>query len=166
MVRNRFQSDSSAGFTLVEVLVVVVILALLAAVVVPLAAGGSGMQAVSAARIIASDLQYAQNVAITSQTAITVHFDPASDSYDVSNASGPLNHPMTHSDYVVDLRAQHGFDQLDIVTAYFEGSQNVVFDELGSPDHGGYVTVQAGPEAYRIDVAPVTGTVTVTASGP
>jgi len=161
--RRSGRNESSPGFTLVEMLVVVVILAIIGAVVIPLAIGTGGMEAMSAARIIAADLQYAQNVAMTRQSPVTVQFDTPGDSYSLSNASGPLKHPMTQADYVVDFQSKREFGQLDIVTVYFEGSQIVVFDELGSPDRGGYVTVQGGPEVYRIDIAPVTGTVTVAA---
>jgi hypothetical protein len=72
---------------------------------------------------------------------------------------------MTRSDYVVDLRTKNDFQQLDIVSASFEGGESVTFDELGSPDHGGSVTVRGGPDSYRIDVAAVTGTMTVTPLG-
>jgi len=163
---SRTQSSRRCGFTLVEILVVLVILAIAGAMVMPMFFGLGGMEAMSAARIIASDLQYAQNVAVTSQTSVTVEFNLGADSYGLSNASGLLKHPMTNADYLVDLRSQHGFDHLDIVSASFDGGYQVTFDELGSPDNGGVITVQGGPEVYRIDVAPVTGTVTVTAVEP
>ena len=165
MSTNRRQSELFPGFTLVEILVVLVIVAIAGAMVVPMFFGLGGMEAMSAARIIASDLQYAQNVAVTSQTQVAVAFNLASDSYELSNTSGPLKHPMTNADYLVDMRSQHGFEQLDIVSVSFEGSTTVTFDELGSPDNGGSITVRGGSEVYRIDVSPVTGTVTVTTVG-
>jgi len=94
-----------------------------------------------------------------------VLFSPSTDRYQLSNASGLLKNPMTHSDYVVDLRAQSGFEQLDIFSADFQSSQSVTFDELGAPDNGGSVTVRGGTQTYRIDVAPVTGTVNVVLVG-
>ena len=144
---------------------VVVIMAITGAMVIPMVSGVGEMQAMSAARVIATDIQYAQNVAVTSQTPVTIQFTLGGETYDLSNASGNLKHPMTNADYVVDLRSQNDFDQLDIVAASFGGSQTVTFDELGSPDNGGYITLQGGPDVYRIDVAPVTGTVTVTKPG-
>jgi len=163
---SQRQSEYPAGFTLVEVLVVVILLGIIGAAVVPMFFGVGGMQGMSAARIISSDLQYAQNVAITSQQPVSVTFDTSGNSYSLTNASGPLKHPMTHADYLVDLRTQNGFDQLDIATASFQGSPSVTFDELGSPSDGGSVTVRGGEEVYRIDVSPVTGTVAVTRVGP
>lgn len=144
---------------------VVVILAIAGAMVVPIISGMGTMEAMSAARIISTDLEYAQNVAITSQTPVTAQFDLVADSYRLSNASGLLKHPMTHADYLVDLRSQSDFDRLDIVSASFGGGPSVTFDELGSPDNGGLVTVQGGPDIYRIEVSPVTGTIKVSRLG-
>jgi prepilin-type N-terminal cleavage/methylation domain-containing protein len=162
---KAMQSRPARAFTLLELLVVLVIMAIVGAMVVPLVSGMGAMEAMSAARIISTDLEYAQNVAITSQVPVTVQFNLGADSYGISNASGPLKHPITHADYLVDLRSQHDFDRLDIVSASFAGSQSVTFDELGSPDNGGFVTVQGGPDVYRVDVSPVTGTIAVTRVG-
>ena len=80
------------------------ILAIVGAMVVPVMSGMGTVEAMSAARIIATDIEYAQNVAITSQTPVTVQFDVSTESYEVSNASGLLKHPMTNSDYLVSFR--------------------------------------------------------------
>jgi len=145
--------------------VVVVILAIAGAMVVPVMSGMGTVEAMSAARIIATDVEYAQNVAITSQTPVTVQFDAGAESYQVSNASGLLKHPMTNSDYLVSFRSRDEFERVDVVSVSFGGTQAVTFDELGSPDNGGFVTVQGGAEVYRIDVSSVTGTITVTRPG-
>ena len=161
------QSDRRRGFTLIELLVVVVILAIAGMAVIPMMSGTGDLQAISAARIIATDLQYAQNVAITTQELIEVTFDIMVESYDLaSKTSGALQHTMTKEDYVVGFKGQENFDQVDLVSASFGGGAKVAFDELGSPDNGGSVTVQAGSTVYRVDVAPVTGMVTVTQVGP
>ena len=166
MPLRRRQGEPAKGFTLIEVLVVVVILAITGAVVVPLMMGTGDVEAISAARVISADLQYAQNVAITKQDIVTVAFDTGAESYDLSsNASGTLKHPMTNLDYVVNFSSQESLGRVDVVSADFAGSASVAFDELGSPDSGGSVTVQVGPHVYRVDVAPVTGAVTVTPVG-
>ena len=53
---NRYR----LGFTLIEIIVVVVILAIVAAIAIPSAISTGDLQVISAARIIAADLQYAQ----------------------------------------------------------------------------------------------------------
>lgn len=164
MQRRRRKNRQTEAFTLIELLVVLVVLAIAAAVVVP-SLDSSGFQAVSAARMVATDLQYAQNAAITTQRLVTVTFNTAANSYSLSNASGPLIHPMNKNAYRIDFGSQSGFGQLDIVSASFGGGALVTFDELGAPDNGGSVTLQAGTSVYVINLAGVTGRVTVAGGG-
>ena len=161
---GRRKNRQTPAFTLIEILVVLIILAIAAAVVVP-ALNSSGFQAVSAARMIATDLQYAQNVTITTQAPVTVTFDTTGNSYSLSNASGPLIHPMNKDAYSINFGSQSGFGQLDIVSANFGGGASVTFDELGAPDNAGTVTVQAGTSVYVISLAGITGRVTVAGGG-
>jgi len=153
-------------------MVVIVILAILAAVVVPAAVSTSDMQASAAARMVASDLQYAQNTAITVQKPIIVSFDPEAESHQLAQGSGVypyerqlLNHPITKSAHVVDFATQRGFGRVNIVSADFGGDAEVIFDELGTPDTGGRLTVQAGSHVFYVDVASVTGKVAVRSGG-
>ena len=164
--RERTSRTGLRAFTLIELLVVVMIMAIVAAMVVPYATGTSSMQIMAAARRIAVDLEYAQNAAITTQTPITVTFVSATETYQLSNASGVLIHPINKKDYLVDFGSEDGFDRVDIVSASFNGTAVVTFDSVGTPDNSGAVTLKAGPNTYRVDVAPATGKVTVTATGP
>ena len=155
-----------SAFTLVELLVVMVILAIAAAVIVPYATDTDGLQAMAAARRMTSDLEYAQNAAITAQSPVTVTFSAQNDAYWLSNASGPLIHPINKSDFRVDFGAGGSFETVDVFSANFDGTEAVTFDELGTPDHSGWVILMAGPHLYRIEVAPATGRLTVTETGP
>ncbi len=157
--------DCSRGFTLVELIVVMAILAIAAAIIVPYATGTTDLEVISAARVAASDLQYAQNVAIVSQSPVTVTFAPAENRYSLSNASGPLIDPMTKESYVVDFDTRSGFRQLRMVSASFSGSNSVTFDEMGVPDNAGTVRLQAGSHVCEVGVASATGKVTVTIIG-
>ena len=154
------------GFTLIEIVVVVVILAIAAAIVVPYVVATDDLEVISAARMVACDLQYAQDVAITSQLPVTVTFDTSGESYELTNASGTLVHPIKKSAYVISFAAQRGFEDLDVSAAAFGGGPTVTFDELGSPDNSGSVTLQAGSHVYQVDVAAATGKVTVNTVGP
>jgi Tfp pilus assembly protein FimT len=142
-------------------LMVIIVLAIIAAMVVPHAVGSSGMQAQAAARMLMSDLEYAQSQAIATQETITVTFDPAANSYTFSNASGTLIHPITKQAYVVDLDTTAGFDSVSLSSANFGGAATVSFDALGAPDQGGAVRLTAGGSAYDVNVAAVTGRVSV-----
>jgi type II secretory pathway pseudopilin PulG len=146
------------------VIVVVAIVGIVAAVVIPNAINTSDLQVISAARMLTTDLQYAQDLAITAQGPITVTFDPGAERYTLSNASGTLIHPITKGAYIVDFRAQTGFGAVDIVSVNFDGAVQVTFDELGTPSKAGTVILQAGPHVYTINVAALTGRVTATRS--
>ena len=156
------------GFTLVELLVVIILIGIAAAVVVPRMAQSSDVQVISAARILAADLQYAQNLAISSQKAVTVEFDAAADSYQITSEGALLQHPITKEDYKTAYTGSQGFSQVEIVKATFGGKTWVRFDELGTPvdefgnaSAGGKAQLKAGTFIYEVSVATVTGRVTV-----
>jgi len=149
----------------VEILVVVIIMGIAAGVVIPMAVDSGDLQAAGAARMLASDLQYAQNVAITTQTPVTVTFAVSGDSYTLSNASGPLIHPMTKDAYTVDFNTTNGFSTVDVTSAAFGGGDEVTFDELGAPDNPGSVRIQVGAYTYQVTVSAATGRVKVAMAG-
>ena len=156
---------NSRAFTLVELIVVMVIMAIAAAMAAPYAIDTGSAGATAAARIITCDLQFAQDEAITSQVPVTVAFSTAGESYSLSNASGALIHPINKTSYVIDFNALRGLNGVDVVSASFGGGSSVTFDELGSPDNAGNVTVQCGSDSYVVNVAAATGKVTVSAGG-
>jgi Tfp pilus assembly protein FimT len=154
---------------------VTIILAIAASIVIPMVTETEDMQARSAARMIASDLQFAQNTAITTQTdangavaGIKVIFTPnvgtTPGSYKLlydDNKSSTVNNPMTGAGYNVVFTGSTGFGSLKVVSTTF--AQNTVeFDATGAPSNAGSVTVQAGTTVYTIAVATSTGKVTVT----
>jgi Tfp pilus assembly protein FimT len=145
------------------VVVVVLVVAISAAVVVPYLAGANDSAAMAGARMVASDLQYAQDTAIATQTNVTVAFDVGGESYSLSNQSGALIHPITKNVYTIDFATDRDLSGLDIVSA-FGGIGSVTFDPTSAPSGGGTVVLQAGDQTYKVMVDGVTGTVTVEAS--
>lgn len=164
LLRGPARGDARrcGAFTLVEVLVVVLILAIAAAVVIPQAVDASDVQSLSAARTLACDIEYARDLAITLAEPITVKFERANNTYRLRNASSDLIHPISRKAFVVNFSAQSGMSKVKLLSDTFTNDQ-VTFNETGSPDGSGSVTIQAGPASYRIDVAPATGKVNVTA---
>ncbi|MCY2931992.1 MAG: GspH/FimT family protein [Planctomycetota bacterium] len=170
MVRNSrlfggsFPAATEA-FSLVELIVVVAILAIAAAMVIPELQDTKQFQAMSAARVLATDLEYARDTAITMQTPVTVTFNVQGRSYTLSNASGTLVHPMTKAAYTVAFASQSGSGAVGLVSASFGGAPAVTFDVTGAPNQAGTVRLQAGSFPYTVQVYQATGRVKATYTG-
>lgn len=170
-LRRVFSRQPRLGpgaFTMVEIMATMVIIGIAAAVVIPSIADTTDTQVVAAARTIAADIQYAQNLAITTQADVYVVFTNSEKSYCLSNsanASSAIISPITSKAYSVVFGVNNGFSGLDSMTANFNNSQAMHFDLLGAPHGDGTVRVVAGPHAYVVTVAPATGKITVASTG-
>src|SRR5438046_1726291 len=92
------------AFTLVEILAVVVIIGIASAIIIPQIGTRDDMRAAAAARVVVSDLIYAQNLAIANGTVVYVKFDTANNKYTLlstANSGGDvaLNNPITQMTY-------------------------------------------------------------------
>lgn len=149
------------AFTLAEMIVVMVILGVMAALVMPYAVSNGGTQAQGAARMLAADIEYAQNLATCTQAWVQVNFDAPNNHYWITNASGDVPHPITQKSKYEFVFGGSGFDKVTLANPSFGGT-NLRFGPLGDPVSGGSVQVVAGATSYTLTVAPVTGKVTVT----
>ena len=178
MVRERHERRTRLqvkGFTLIEILVVVVILGIAAAIVVPAIGSRSDLKATSAARMIMSDLIYAQNRSISQQKPHYVRFDAGAEKYEIFEQMGAtpvyIQHPVEASNFIVKLGADGAKPIRDVFidTAGFDGKTVLMFDELGTPmayDTGtstyspmtnGSVKLICGTLALTIVVEPFSG---------
>lgn len=73
------------AFTLAEVTIVVTLLAVIAAVFVPFFGASTSEQLYAAAHVVASDLQYCRDLAVTHHSDYQVRFDFSSNRYEVSH---------------------------------------------------------------------------------
>jgi prepilin-type N-terminal cleavage/methylation domain-containing protein len=161
--------EGECGFSVIEILIVLAILAIVAMVAIPVTSSAANMQLRSAANMIAADLEYAKNMAITRTQDFSVVFDCSNKNYWIENPDGTIiPHPVKKgSNYVVDLRGE-GLDKVDILDADFDSASTVKFDYLGSPHNAsdsplgsGVIKLHAGGATITITVEPVTGFVSI-----
>ena len=158
------------AYTLAEMVVVVLVLAIAAAIVI----GGIGTtkdaQAISAARVLASDVELARNLAVTTQAPHTVLFSSDRQSYKVvANYTGggyalatAVEHPVRANErFEVRLASLNGMESVVVGTVNFGGQTYVTFDAEGDPSNGGSVTLRSGGTGMVISVETLTGVVSV-----
>jgi len=156
------------GFTLVEMLLVVIVLIIAAAIVLPNLGSAADAQAMSAARVLAADLEVARSHALKTQRPTTLLFRDDLGAYKVvadygggSYASAEaIDHPViANRAFEVELAARNGMQAVEVQSAAFGGETYVTFNELGEPSSAGTIVVEAGDIRMQVDVAGLTGSV-------
>jgi len=162
------------AYTLAEMVVVVLVLAIAAAIVIGSIGTTKDAQVISAARVLASDVELARNLAVTTQVKHTVLFSSDRQSYKVvANYTGTgggyalataVEHPVRAKElFVVTLASLNGMESVVVGPVSFGvgGETYVTFDEEGVPSNGGSVTLRSGGTGMVISVETLTGAVSV-----
>jgi prepilin-type N-terminal cleavage/methylation domain-containing protein len=166
------------AFTLVEILMVVVILGIASAVIVPQIGSRNDLRAAASARLVMSDITYAQNRAISQQRKHYVRFVDQTYTVCDSTALTPIEHPLKPAQsnglYQITFGAggTNGLDRCAVGTVNF-GSQTIIgFNDLGEPfafdglietplTSPGTIIVQSGDVSLTIQIEPFTGEASV-----
>ena len=152
------------GFSLIELTMSVLVLGILAAVATPIYSTSLLKYRVElAAQRIAQDVMQAQRVARQTNSSRTITFDLNGESYTISglNSLDRQSQP-----YKIAVNASPYHSEIFNLTTANQPSTTIstlaiVFNRFGMPDQGGAITVRAGTFTKRIDVAPVSGRVSV-----
>ena len=174
------------GFTLIELLTTVVILGITAFVVIPYATSGSAAAGQSAARMAVIEILAAQMDAVATQSYRRIHFFSDGSGWCVEelDSSQLMNaFDVATAIFAVDAIESQGQDQQSIIrfnedtrfrditiqNTLFDGANlNVTLDPTGgiiapdgSPSTGGSFELHSGEHQWEIQLAPLTGKVTV-----
>jgi len=161
---------SRRAFTIVELIVVMLVLSIVYTLAVPVLSSAGNMKSRSACDMIAADMEYARNMAITHQRRHSVVFDASANSYSVTDSDGTvIAHPVkAGTSFLVNLNTEGRLGGVYIAGVDFDSTATVSFDYLGSPYNGsgnplnsGRVTVSGSGESRTVTVEPVTGYLTI-----
>jgi len=159
------------GFTLIELVMLIVIIGIVALVAMPKAVTSQAVRLEAACQKIASDLRYAQGMALAQQVRFGISFDPVSEAYFVYrvNIGTVAMDPQTRNDFNVSFVTLNEFKGIDIASTNF--SNKIEFDSAGAPYDGngvilssqGVITLQAQAGAYSrtVRIEAKTGKVSV-----
>ncbi len=170
-LRRRGTRASRRAFTLVEFLIVVLIVSTIAATALPaLSAAMESMKASALAREIATDLRYAQMLAVKTGVRHRVSFWTEGQAYAVRYENGSswdlCTHPITKKDWQRQLDQHSRYGGLTLIAAKFGSGEYLYWDTLGSPEAGGYVTFTLGKSTRTLWVEPLSGRVRVETTAP
>ena len=120
-------SDTSSGFTLIEIIIVIVILAIAAMTAIPLMSSAGSVQIRSAANMIAADLEYARSMAISRGQNYSVVFDENTESYSIKDQSdNVIPHPVKKGfDYAINFQNDSRLSKVDITNVNFNSTDRV-----------------------------------------
>ncbi len=151
--RSYFASGSlkrNHGFTLLELIVVLFIVVLgFAAIGINLSSGNEATELKVAARDMASALRYTKSLAQLSHQETTLTIDFEENSYTVSGRDKVYEIPQT-----IDTTMHTGQNELT------DGTGSIRFFPDGSSS-GGWIKLERGKMAWRIDINWLTGQVEI-----
>ena len=160
----------SRAYTLIEILIVVVMLGIASAMVMPSLRSTDALRVQSTVRAIVADINFAQSDALARQQGRAMIFDTETNKYSIVEVHGATLAPETDTIYSVDLNNERKFHSSTLQSASFEGTNILVFDELGgpvtgpgssTPGNGGSITVTGSGATFIINVEAYTGRVSV-----
>jgi len=144
------------GVTLIEMVMIIVILGIVALIAMPKAVTSQAVRLEAACQKIASDLRYAQQMALAQQVRFGISFNPASEAYFVYrvNTGTVAIDPQTRNNFNVSFVTLNEFKGIDIVSTNF--SDKIEFNSAGEPYDGnsvilssqGVITLQAQAGLY------------------
>jgi prepilin-type N-terminal cleavage/methylation domain-containing protein len=157
------------AFTLVEIIIVIIILSIVSVIAIPMLSSAADTQVRSAVNILAADIEYAKNLAISRQKNYSIVFNVTDNTYEIQDKdSATINHPITGKLYSVNFANDSRLSRVKIISVELNDSDVLIFDYLGSPLdeesdplNSGEIILDADGYRMTISVQAVTGYLTI-----
>jgi len=161
------------GFTMMDLVMVIAILSIFSVMAIPRLTSLHTVKLYGVANKLASDIQYAQQVAISKQIRCGISFDTSAESYFVYEGTyaGPTTpkatDPYTRGAFIVDYQSEDPYKGIDLASTNFGG--RLEFDSLGQPyNNAGIlipaeakITLNCSGESREVLITPNTGAIRV-----
>jgi MSHA pilin protein MshC len=178
---RRHHALRRGGFTIVELVMVIVIIGILSVIAHSRFSSFYDLKLEGAARKLAADIRYAQQVALSQHEAHGIEFDTTNNRYRLYAVSSGTNvtDPLTReagvsgqswtSGYVVTYNTDPEFEGIDMTSASFGSASILRFTSLGTPQDSvganlsatGSVGMSLQGYSRTVQVTPNTGQVAV-----
>ena len=157
--------------TLVELMIVMVVIGIAFGLAMPMIGDSKELRLREAARMLAADIEFAQNESIAHPDNLRIiQFNTSTEEYRITSVNAsPANTPITDPARNAPFLMQYGtgraeaFAGVDIQSVSLGGDNQLIFNAYGSPDQSttATITLAAGAETLTVQVAPGSGEVTI-----
>lgn len=157
------------GFTMLDIMITLSILLVFTLIAIPRLTSYYTVKLFGVANKLASDIQYAQQLAISKQIRCGISFNPVTESYFVyeNTVATRAKDPCTRGDMIVSYQTEGAYTGVNLLNTNF--GNRVEFDSLGRPYNfwgnafvfTGVVNLQSQGESMAVLIAPNTGAIRV-----
>ena len=159
-------SQNQLGFSLIELLTAIAVMVLLAALVTPLLGDNDALRVDIARRLLISDLEHAQILAITHpEDEIGVVLEEDGRGWHIASlvdSTTPLWDPITEEALVVELGAGSASSATNVVVETNATANTISFNQYGGLtdfDQSLQLTLISGEKIAMITISPSTGNI-------
>ena len=168
---DRVRPRLRPAFTLIELMIVMIVIGIAFGLALPMMGDTQELRLRQAARMLAADIEFAQNESIAHpDDRRIVKFDTVDHGYRITSvnaspADTPIDDPVSHQPFLVTYGTGRAETLTDVTIQAFSlgGDDSVQFNAYGVPDQAtdATITLACGPSTLTVYIAAGTGEVTV-----